>query len=109
MAMTKYRTFTGDLGAIARGIIDLMGSLPDESYINALTLGMLPAPLMEQAEKSFREKIARETLAQYAIPQEDELVARWAACVKDECIREFNHELACAVLAEAKTRHILCV
>lgn len=96
---------TGDCEAIAKGIYEMM----PEEYRTALAFGMLPAPFMQQAEQMFREKVARAELKRYGISEEPGNFKKWCAAVRDEVIHEFNHELALAMLGEAKRQGALLV
>jgi len=97
--------YTADFEAIAAGIYRM---LPEE-YKAALAFGMCPAPFMEQAEQLFREKCARAELERYGIPEDPGNFKKWCAAVKRDVIQEFNHQLALAMLAEAKRQGALVV
>ncbi|MEA3224760.1 MAG: hypothetical protein U9Q07_02335 [Planctomycetota bacterium] len=104
--MKKMKSgFRGDFEAIAS---DIYGAL-DNNYRNALALGMLPAPLMQLAETSFREKLAIDEIRRYEIPENTETLKKFAAAIQPEVIREFNRALALAMLTEAKRRGALVV
>ena len=63
--------FTIDYKAIAQGIYDMTGELGD-NYVGALSLGMLPAPLMDMLDKQIADK-AKCTLCElYDCPKTDE-------------------------------------
>ncbi len=97
--------FSASCEAIAKGMFDMM---PDE-YRSALAFGMLPGPLMQLAEEQFRETCVRTELRRFGIAETPETMTKWCAAVNQKVVSEFNHQLALAMLAEAKDRGELVV
>lgn len=100
--------FTANYKAIAEGIFKMledMASKGDESYLTALAFGMMPAPLMQMAEKHFVEKLA-EPAVKIGCPKE--LAIKAVRNNKAE-IKEFNHSLTLAILNVAKENKNLVV
>ena len=99
--------FTADYKAIAKGIFSILQDMAekgDESYLTALAFGMMPAPLMEMAEKQLVEKLAAPSI-RYGFPKEMAIKA-----VKEEnCVKEFGRKLAVALLGVAKENNNLVV
>ena len=101
-------SFTANYKAIAQGIFEMLKDMADkgdESYLTALAFGMMPAPLMEMAEKSFVEKLA-EPAIEIGCPRNTAIQA-----VKDSKkeIKEFNCNLTLAILEVAKENKNLVV
>lgn len=81
---------------LAAGLLEMMDTLPDAaSYWGALSLGMLPAPLMGLMNKVLAERAAG------FFPGEPERARRW--------VREVERAVSLAVLDAAKRRGILRV
>lgn len=100
--------FRADYKAIAQGIYDMlvdMANKGDESYLTALAFGMMPAPLMEQAERAFVSKLAEPAIA-IGCPRD--MAERAVKDSKTE-IAEFMHKLTLAILQVAKENHNLVV
>lgn len=87
-----------DFDAIARGLYAMM----DGEMRAALAFGMLPAKLMELVEREFRYALARLQMEAYDVEATPKNIRKWGAAVKAEVVSEFNHELAVAMLQEAK-------
>ncbi len=66
--ITCWPHMTIDADAIATGMLKMTKSLPDE-YQNALTFGMLPAPLMDLLNKILTEKIKNECCKIHDLPE----------------------------------------
>lgn len=94
-----------DFEAIARGLYAIM----DAEMLSALAFGMLPAKLMELAEREFRYRLVRPQMEAYGVEATPENIRKWGAAVKAEVVSEFNHELAVAMLQEAKRHNALVV
>ena len=100
--------FTANYKAIAEGIYSMlcdMAKKGDESYLTALAFGMLPAPLMEMAEKEFVRKLA-EPAIKIGCPED---LAKKAVRDSKVEVKEFNHQLSLALLKTAKEHNNLVV
>jgi hypothetical protein len=100
--------FTANYQAIAQGIYAMLKDMADkgdESYITALAFGMLPAPLMQMAEKEFVRKLAEPAIK---IGCPTDLAQKAVRDSKKEVI-EFNHQLSLALLRVAKENNNLVV
>jgi hypothetical protein len=94
-----------DFEAIARGLYAIM----DAEMLSALAFGMLPAKLMELAEREFRYRLVRSQMKAYGVEATPENIRKWGAAVKADVVSEFNHELAVAMLGQAKAAGQLVV
>ena len=78
--MREFQGINVDVDKLAQGMVDLCRELPSE-YQNAMTYGMLPAPIMDRLSQLLKEKAV-------AVGRDD----RWA---RDVC-----HAVTCAMLGK---------
>ena len=76
LQFTIWPKMTIDRKAIAHGIYDMTGEMGD-NYVCALSLGMLPAPLMAILEKQLIDKVKCECCKIHDCPPTEENKAMW--------------------------------
>ena len=94
-----------DYAAIAKGVYAMFTE--EERMIMAF--GMFPLVKMELAEKEMRRKCALIALEYAKSAKTDENIEEWSQAVDKDVVKEFNHQLSIAILAEAKAANMLVV
>lgn len=96
-----------DYEKIAAGIYEMMLKHLDENYLGALSLGMLPAPLMDSAERNFIDKCWE--LMGYSAAADRQEAKKFGLDIDREAVREFMHGVSMALLRLAEKKGILQV
>ena len=96
-------------------VFELIQEMPEE-YQSALSLGMLPAPIMDMVERNFEEEVKNIIYKQYGLdedPEEDEellqIFAEEAKLKAKVYSKVFMKEITIRLLNKAKEHNILLV
>lgn len=112
--MSLYYTKGTDYNHIAEGIVAIVESWAeagDDTYLSALSFGMMPNPLMEMVEKAYIKKIYQREAARFGMTVEQLEANLQGQSQKQmtEAVNEFMKELSLAILNVASRKEILVV
>lgn len=111
--MIQYTKGT-DYTQIAEGIVAILESQAesgDDTYLTALAFGMMPGPIMDMAEKAFRDRIYQREAAHFGLTAEHlkDILQGSQQKEMEAAVNEFMQELSVAILAVASRKEILVV